>query len=118
MNTDFSNHAEAASTQAKVFYKIGILTEIRFAAENIHNDFTHPGDNLIVCPSRNGGGGKISLVRHRPTSEVADGLQIGWKFLAQRLGQAQGGTSSKHSDENKYPNGNGIYHFPMHQPAR
>ena len=65
---------------------MGIFTEVWFTPKHIHDNVTHASGNLIVCPSRNSGSGKICLMSHYPAGKITNGLQIGGEFLAQRLG--------------------------------
>ena len=97
MHTDFSNFAEAASTQAKVFYKIGILTEVRFAAKNIHNNSTHSGGDLVARPSLLRAIGEIWLMPADPEGEVADAGRFFAEDRAEGFGYRQSHQSTSAS---------------------
>jgi len=90
-------------TQAEVFDKISIFAEIRFAAEDSNDDFTHASRNLFAGPTGWHGVGKIGFVHHHPPGQVTNVFQVRRKFFAERLGQPQGDAGGSDGDTNKNP---------------
>lgn len=90
-------------TQAEVFDKVSIFAEIRFAAEDINDDFTHAGRNLFAGPTGWRSVSKIGFVRHHPPGQITDGFQVRRKFFAERLGQPQGDAGGSDGNTNKNP---------------
>lgn len=105
MNTDYltQGRQDAESAQAEVFDEVGIFAEIRFAAEDVDDDFTHADGYLVACPGWCGGSCEVSFVAHHPARQVADGLKVLGKLSAEWFGEPDGKSARQNGNDDESP---------------